>query len=279
MLETGIVLSTQYFSFVAVIFLILLSLPLSAFLGWVTGHRIYQKLGYDEHPPKSIPGAATMSAMLALLGLLTAFTFGFALNHAQARKAAQVDEAAALTTAFLRADLLEGAEKLNLQEVISEYAITRATDENIMASKEVLNEYLQSTIEIQSKLWPATMNAIKGNTEPPIKTYVASGVTDVLDTHTYRLAVGLDAIPPAAKLMVLLYAAATLFFVGNHAALCGRKLTWRAFVFALALAAIMVAIEDFERSREGLIQLDTTIMKIAIEDINAMLVLRRTGGI
>jgi hypothetical protein len=46
--------------------------------------------------------------MLALLGLLLAFTYSFSLSRADMRKQAVINEANAIGTAFLRADL--GAE-------------------------------------------------------------------------------------------------------------------------------------------------------------------------
>ncbi len=49
----------------------------------------------------------SLGSMLALLGLLLAFTYAFTLSRADHRKSAIVDEANAIGTAFLRSDMTE----------------------------------------------------------------------------------------------------------------------------------------------------------------------------
>lgn len=48
---------------------------------------------------------AVLTGMFALLGLILAFTYAFALSRADARKQAVMEETNAIDTAFLRADL------------------------------------------------------------------------------------------------------------------------------------------------------------------------------
>jgi len=55
---------------------------------------------------KRTRGDVTLGSMLALLGLMLAFTYAFTLSRANARKQSVVEEANAIGTAFLKADLL-----------------------------------------------------------------------------------------------------------------------------------------------------------------------------
>lgn len=242
-----------------------------ATVGWQIGRRGYLSNGYDKSPPAAIPGDATLNAMLALLGLLLAFSFGFALSRADARKITQIEEAAAIGTAFLRADLLEDPGRSALRAVIGDYARTRYSDENVARSDAALDAYLARTLDAQAKLWPTALAALGPDTPPAIAVNVTNGITEMLDAHTRRLAAGIDAVPSIAKIMVLLYSATALFLAGNRSALRGNRLSWRTFAFSSALSFVMVLVLDFERPREGFVRTDPTMIRLTIADIDAAL--------
>lgn len=256
--------------------LVITLLPLAALLGWVVGRSRYVKADYANNPPASLPGDATLGAMLALLGLLLAFTFSFVLSRAEARKLTEVEEANAIGTAFLRADLLADPGRKELQEAISTYARTRLPDHRVLDTSASFDEFLRKSLEAQAMLWPTAIKALRDDTPPAIAVLVANGVTEVLDAHSRRLAANLDGVPLIVKLMVLVYAIAALFFVGNHAALRGRRLTWRTFMFSLGVGTVMIVIADFERPNTGFVQTNHAVMKSAIADIDHALA-RDTG--
>ncbi|PIV78270.1 MAG: hypothetical protein COW54_10305 [Rhodobacteraceae bacterium CG17_big_fil_post_rev_8_21_14_2_50_63_15] len=183
---------------------------LSLLLGWGIGRRSYFERGLHKSRPEATQGEATLNALLALLGLLLAFSFGFALSRADARKTTQVEEAAAISTAFLRADLLQEPGRSALREAIGAYARTRYSKTNIGRSDAALAEFMQHTLEAQNRLWPTTLAALQPDTSAAIVTNVTSGITEVLDAHTRRVAAGLDGVPMIARVMVLLYAATAL---------------------------------------------------------------------
>ncbi len=268
---TALQIAPPYFSLVFLISVVFVALPVAALVGWLLGRRSFLSLGYDKSPPSSISGEDTSNAILALLGLLLAFTFGFSLSHAEKRKVAQLEEATAISTAFVRADLLEEPGRSALREKIGLYAETRVIDNNVLASADTMGSYLQQTLKAQEELWPAALNAITPGTPPAVAVLITSGMTDVLDAHTRRLAAGVDAIPVAAKSVLLLYAALVAFLAGNNSALRGRGLSWRTFVLSVTLSMVICVVLDFERTREGFIRVSPTIMQVTSAEINAAL--------
>lgn len=244
---------------------------LSLVVGWRIGRRSFFAKGLHKSAPETAQGEATLNALLALLGLLLAFSFGFALSRADTRRLTLVEEAAAISTAFLRADLLQEPGRSALREAIGAYARTRYSDENITRSDAALAEYMEKTLEAQSRLWPTARAAIQPDTPSVVAVNVTNGITEVLDAHTRRLAAGLDGVPMVARIMVLLYAGTALFLVGNQSALRGRHLSWQAFALSLSLSTVMVLVIDFERPREGFVRADPTVMKITIDEIDAAL--------
>lgn len=209
-----------------------------------------------------------MGALLALLGLLLAFTFGFSLTRAEARKSALLEEANAISTAFLRADVLAEPGRSELRKAIADYAGTRVADFESNNSDSVA-AFTSRTLAAQAKIWPLMMRSFDEQTPAPVVINVMNGVTDMLDAHTVRVSAGVDGVPMVAKVMVLICAASSLFIVGNAAALRGRQLTWRTFMFAGVLSVIMIVIVDFERPREGFVQLDNTVMILTIKELEA----------
>lgn len=246
--------------------IVILSLPLAAVLGWRIGRTTHIAKGYDETPPSSYPGEVSMAAMLALLGLLVGFSFSFALSRAEIRKETQLYEAMAISTAFLRAEVLEEPGKSALRASLAAYAETRVSDRSIN-TKEGRQAFLARTLAAQADLWPTMLTALEDDTDPSLRALVITGMTDVLDAHTRRFAAGTDYVPQFAKIMLLSVAMASMFFVGNNSGLRGRELTWRTLIIAFVLSVVMIVILDFERPQEGLIRIDTGIMETTIDDL------------
>ena len=262
-------LSTPVFPLWGIVLLLVVVLPCSAFAGYLFGRSLYRARRYDLSPPKSLPGETTLGATLALLGLMIAFVFGFAINWGDRRVVAVTEEAAALGTAFLRADYVAEPGRSELRGIIFEYARTRAPADGGPTSPNEVAETVRETMIAQAKLWPATIRATGGDTSDPVKIYVAGGVTDVLDAHTRRIAALSEPIPVVTKLMMLGAAMGALFLVGNNSALRGRTLTWRTFVFAALLAIVMLVILDIEQPHEGLIRLNEDALRVAIAEMEA----------
>lgn len=92
------------FSLGTTVLLLALTLPAAAVTGFLFGQRQRARTLAKGKIIDKVLGETTLGAILGLLGLLLAFSFGHALSLAQTRKVAVIDEAAALGTVFLRAD-------------------------------------------------------------------------------------------------------------------------------------------------------------------------------
>src|SRR5688572_16069768 len=71
--------------------------------------------------------SVVMGAILALLGLLLAFTFGMVEARFSARRALVLDEANAIGTTYLRATLLPEPQGANVRALLREYVDVRLT--------------------------------------------------------------------------------------------------------------------------------------------------------
>ncbi len=246
---------------------LLTALPACSYLGYRAGRATYLARGYDHTPPKAIPGDTSRGAILGLLGLLLAFTFASALGWHNDRNDAITEEAAALSTAFLNADLVAEPGRSALQEALLDYARSRDFRNRTLRTEDGLEASIERTLDAQAALWPATLDAIGGETPPPIQVAVARAVTDVLDAHTRRVAAASETIPPVAELMLLFTAMGALALAGNNSALRGRPLTWRTFAFAILLAVVMLVILDMDRALDGFIRINTDAIKVTVAEL------------
>lgn len=211
----------------------------------------------------------SLGSMLALLGLLLAFTYAFTLSRADNRKIAIVNEANAIGTAFLRADMAEEPARTQLRHRLLEYARTRMA---LPKRAKEARELLRSSLTAQEKLWPATKFALRGDLSDPMKVSIMHAMNAVLDSHTARAAVAFDFLPPVVLVLLMLIAAACLTFAAQRAAKTNKIVRWRLRVFAIILAGLMLTIIDFDRPYEGFIQWNNQSIAAVVQEMEAALI-------
>ena len=252
--------------------ILLICLPAMAVIGFWGGRARRRMLLRAGEEIDLVVGETTLAAILALLGLLLAFSFGDALSLAQARKAATVNEAAALGTAFLRADYLPETGRLPLQQALLDYTETRLLPGNgALASQEEAQAFLDRSLAAQARLWPLTLEATADPVPPPIQAFVAGAVNEAIDAHLYRLQMTTSPMSEVTHLVLLASAMMGLFLLGNRAGLLGRRLTWRMFVFSGFLFIVMFTIVDTQRAKEGLVRVDEMPMRATVFDMRQAL--------
>lgn len=248
--------------------LLLVVLPLSAVLGHGIGRRSRERTLSAGREVDKVTGETSLSAVLALLGLLLAFSFNNALTLAQTRKLSLIDESAALGTAFLRADYLAEPGRTELKQAIYDYTQTRVvTDFNEFNSNRGVLEFLDRSLQAQAKLWPVTLEATADPVPAPIKTFVAGAVNEAIDAHLYRMQSFSVPVSELTHIMVLAAALTSLFLLGNRSGMMGRVLSWRTFVFSGFLWVLMLTVVDVKRATSGLIQTDQSPILVTLFDM------------
>jgi hypothetical protein len=247
------------------LFLLLLLLAVES--GFHMGLRRHRASGGTQ---KTEGSNVTLGAMLALLGLMLAFTYAFSLSRADMRKQAIVDDANAIGTAFLRADLGAEPGRSELRKGLLEYAQTRLISEELYG--EALREAIDRSLQAQARLWPATKRALHSDVPGPIQASIVQSVNEVLDTHAIRVMSRYDRIPAAVFLLLMVTAAASLAVAAHNAGLNGNMNRWGMNTFALVLAAMMVVIVDFDRGKHGLIRVSNQALEAVVQDMQAELV-------
>jgi hypothetical protein len=235
-----------------VIFLLMILLLVPMEVGFRLGMRQKPK---QRDLQSEARGDVTIAAMMALLGLMLAFTYSFSLSRADLRKVALIKEVNAISTAFLRADLLPEPGRTEVRKLLFDYAKSRYVEPGTVRTLEELEQVVNRSVNIQSKIWPAVRSALRhqGDMGDPEKALLVSAINDVLDSHTSRMAVFFDRLPTAVLALLVLIAAASLGMAAYNAGLRSEFSRWRMTGFALILASLMYIILDFDMMGRGLI--------------------------
>lgn len=247
---------------VAVLFAVVLFLALES--GFRFGLRQHRTSQSSE---KMTRGDVTLTSMLALLGLMLAFTYAFTLSRADARKNALLDEANAIGTAFLRAGFLAEPGRSELRARLLDYARTRIITYETTRDQKARKALIDRALEAQSQIWPALESALDGKTLGPYETSMVQATNDVLDAQTRRITVAFDRIPPSVSILLLAIAAFSLAVAGNNAGLAGRINRWRMSSFVIILTALMLLILDFDQPQAGFIRLNNSPIIALVEEM------------
>jgi hypothetical protein len=250
------------------LFLIMLVIPMEA--GFRLGerqHRLHPEEG------KAARNDVTLASMLALLGLMLAFTYSFSMSRADMRKQALVVEVNAISTAFLRADLASEPSRTELRELLFDYARSRVTVLGTIKTREDVQEVVDRSLEIQSKIWPATKLTLRQERDmsDPERALLVSAINDVLDVHNSRMAVFYDRLPTAVLALLVLIAAASLAVAAYNTSMTGQSSRWRMSAFAVILASLMFIIMDFDMSMRGFVRVNHQSQALLIQEMEAAL--------
>ncbi len=213
-----------------------LVIVLSSELGFAIGiHTRDGKNGEGKAQTGPVVGAS-----LGLLAFMLAFTFGTAATSYNNRKDVIVEEANAIGTAFLRADLVPVAERARIRSLLREYVGLRIGREQDVQEDTLLilmkvSEAVERSEKIQQDFWSLGVT-IAGENPTPVSSLYLQSINNLIDVHQKRLAVMLYHRMPSI-FWIALYCLATLAMLvaGYDAGLASKR---RSFTSTLAITLL-----------------------------------------
>src|SRR5262249_12603501 len=124
-----------------------------------------------------------LSATLTLLGLLVGFSFSMAISRYDLRKAYEEEEANAIGTEYLRADLLPEASREKVKQQLVQYLDLRIQKYSSDASQDTTQLGLHAT-QLQNEMWNSVSSLAATRTDPVMAT-VVTGMNDVINRQGY----------------------------------------------------------------------------------------------
>lgn len=206
--------------------------------------RLRQARGADE---KESSIGAIAGSILALFGLLLAFTVGGAAGRFDSRRQAMLDETNAIGTAYLRARLLPEQHAGTSARLLREYVDVR--ERGIRDGK--LQEVLDRSAELHELLWVEAVAAAKAKPDDITGLYI-DALNKMIDMHAVRIQLGLRSrIPASIWYGLYLIAFLSMATVGYQTGLAGARRSPALVGLVLAFAGVMFLIADLDRPNEG----------------------------
>lgn len=190
-------------------------------------------------------------ATLTLLGLIIGFTFSMALSRYDQRKNLEEEEANAIGTAYVRADLLPAADAARVRALLASYLDVRIAFYTGRDEQEVARNDARAA-KLQAELWAAVRQSAAA-APTPITALAVASMNDVLNAQGYTQAAWWNRIPIAAWAMMTAIAICSTILVGVGAK-GGRSKGGMLVILPLVLSIAFFLIADIDSPRWGVIR-------------------------
>lgn len=126
-----------------------------------------------------------VAASFSLLAFMLAMTYGAVDSRFQEIKRVAVDEANAIGTAFIRADLLPDADREEVRQLLTDYVNLRLEAVQSDSDAQAI-QAIDASEKLQSDLW-STATVIAGQHPTPISALFVQAMNEVIDMHAKRI--------------------------------------------------------------------------------------------
>jgi hypothetical protein len=230
------------------LFVVTLVAGLLSFEGGCRVGRLWRRRSEQE---QEIVVRGLVGGMLGLEAFMLAFTFGAAAAHFDARRQSLLDEANAIRTAYLRADLLPEPQRAEIRNLLRQYVDVRL--DGVQSGK--VEQAIARSEELQSRLWLLAVTSRENTPNLAFAVQFIQSINEVIAQHSRRVIAGFEfRIPNIVWFVLYTITALAVASVGYHSGLTGRSRPLVALALILAFSAIILLIEDLDRPLYGLLE-------------------------
>jgi hypothetical protein len=207
---------------------------------------------------------AIQGAVLGLLGLLLAFSFSAAASRFLERQDQIVQEANAIGTAYLRADLLDEPYASRMRHVLASYVhhrveVSKSLVRGLPADAET------QVAEFHRQLWESARDGALG--KPATMVVVLDPVNEVIDLHSTRVFAGRKHLPGLVVGLLVGCSLLAMGVIGYGCGLVGRRSLPMTVSLTLLITLSLWTTIDLDHPRAGIIQLsDAPLEKLDLKD-------------
>jgi hypothetical protein len=216
------------------------------------------RINEDSHHHEQIN--SLREGLFVLLGLLLGFTVAMVLPRFDERRQLVVDEANAIGTTMLRAEMLPEPERSKSLEVLRQYAVARRDFATVGPERS-----LQPTKALQTQLWQQAVAVTQKSQTAVIATYILT-LNDTIDVSEKRLASFENRVPRSVWMIIVIVAVFQAFAGGFS---LKRKLWFSLLAAPLVVAVVMALIADLDSPHTGLIHVEQNAMERLVKDVGA----------
>jgi Protein of unknown function (DUF4239) len=229
------------------------------------GFRIASRRKESEDPDLHEQAVGVRDGVIVLLSLLLGFTLALALPRYDLRRQLIVDEANAIGTTDLRAQLLPEPARTKTLDLLRQYVDARLKfSESSSDSTEAAEATVQSR-QLQAELWSQAKEVAAANSTPITSLYVAS-LNDMIDLEAKRVAARRSRVPISIWVMLFLLSLLACLSFGFS---LRRRFLLSMVVTPLMISIVMALIADLDTPSRGFIRVDLDSMRTLQSDLHS----------
>ena len=189
-----------------------------------------------------------INASLTLLALIIGFSFSMAVSRYDQRKNYEEEEANAIGTEYVRADLLPTADATKVRQLLAQYLDQRLLFYTTRDAHQ-LEQVDSKTAKLQTEMWLTVQAVATARPTPPVALAV-SGMNDVLNRQGYTQAAWWNRLPVGVWSLMVALAICCSLLIGYSA---HRKVGLLFTVLPFVVAVALFLIADMDSPRRGVI--------------------------
>lgn len=226
---------------------------------------LFYELGYQiairRYLKKNIKEPSTLGqisgGLLGMWAFVLAFTFSIVATQFRLRKDLVMEEANAVGTAFLRADLINPEDGLAIKKDLARYIDIRL---QVLKSLNVKDAIVQS-VEIHRSLWARITSVAVAN--PNTNTsLLTQAINEVIDIHEKRVTAGTRTrIPHSIWVTLFIISFLAILSIGMQAGFNKSRRLLMIIPLIMAFAALSTLIVDLNNPQSGSIKVDQQPMQ------------------
>jgi hypothetical protein len=200
------------------------------------------------------PFGVVQAALLTLVGLILAFGLAMAVGRYESRRAATVDDANAIGTAYLRAQTLQEPVRSLSLPLYRQY-----TNESILLARSIPSSPAQvraiaAESVLQRRLWRLAGQALNAQPAQSAPRLYVESLNEMIDMQTTRVSALNNRVPSAILLIQVIGAAAALGLLALYLAMLSRGVVTVLLAAALLTLLLFVTF-DLDRPSRGFIKI------------------------
>jgi hypothetical protein len=191
-----------------------------------------------------------LGSILTLLGLIIGFTFSMAVSRYDQRKNYEEQEANAIGTEYVRADLLPPADAAKVRALLRDYLDQRILQYKARGAQKI--QQLDTQIaQLQVEMWSVVAKYGTGQ-QSAVTALAVAGMNDVLNAQGYTQAAWWNRIPRAAWVFMIVISVFCNLLIG-YATHKTRAFLFLVLPMALSISFFLIA--DIDSPRGGAIRI------------------------
>lgn len=215
------------------------------------------RLGHGSRQSEMSKGqvGGIQGSLLGVLALLLGFTFSLALQRYDSRSAAVVDEANAIGTTWLRAQLLAEPLRGQTLDALRSYTDIRVESAKITLDNQAQRQALmQSASDHQARLWQHAQAAIASDDRMVTSGLFVQSLNQMFDALGTRDAALNRHVPEVVLFLLYVTFLMTGGILGYGSGVAGHRASPVTYVMVALIVLLVFIIIDLDRPRRGLIE-------------------------